>query len=141
MKIENLTNDNTVAISTRKEQIDSLQIKYNEMLNMMNQDDNKNEELIESFNLDFNQIKKEMEYLHLEIEFLENQLQDETLLMNKEIESFKNQIIPENTMLDYDYVDNKNLFLEDSNKYLNEYKFIKLDDIINVLTKYNFNIE
>jgi hypothetical protein len=127
IKKENLIIDNTIAISSRKEKINSLQIKYNEILNMINQYDNNNEKPNEYLNLDLDQTKKEMEYLHLEIEFLENRLQDEMLLMNKEIESFINQKIPEDTILDYNFI--------------NKYKLINLDDILGVLTKYDFNSE
>ncbi len=147
-KILNLTNDNNNSILLRKQQQSELEKKYDETLRIVSQENDSNI-IDESAELNLNQLKKEIDFLQLEIEFLENHSKEEINLINNEIESLKNQIKPEdytlnNYDIELDYISNPSLeipIVEESISNINTYKFIKLDEIILGLTKYNLESE
>ncbi len=140
-KIQYLINDNNISILKRKDQLDILEKKYDDILKIIEEEKESNiiEEPIE---LNLNQIKKDIEFLQLEIEFLENHCKEEICILNNEIESLKKQINHEETTICNNYeTDNYNDEASETTNNLNSYKLIKLDEFIQSLNKYNYNSE
>ncbi len=137
-KIENLLADNKVEISIRKDQINILEKQYDEALNLISQE-NENE-----YELNLNQIKKDIDFLQLEIEFLDNQQKEEVSLISNEIEFLKNQLKSEENIENLevieefsqvDQIDN----IQEYQIITNVNKLIKLDDLLQEIMSYNFN--